>query len=130
MSSNTPNSLDLASLIANMAEQKKSLQTTVLDTHQVSTFADYFVICTTDSAVQTKTLMDAIEGILKREYGIEAIGKERDRQGTWCLLDYGDVIVHVMHRQAHDYYQLEQFWNHAKVLPLQSWQHKKWSQAS
>jgi ribosome-associated protein len=111
---------ELAALAANLAESKKALDTLVLDTGKVSYLADYFVICSGESPAQIRTITDTIEKAFKRR-GLERIGSESDQSSRWCLLDYGDVVIHVMHRNERQYYQLEKFWSHANVVAQEQW---------
>ena len=111
---------ELAALAANIAESKKSVDTLVLDTGKVSYLADYFVICSGESPAQIRTITDSIEKAF-RQLGLTRIGSENDQSYRWCLLDYGDVVIHVMHRQERQFYQLENFWNHANVVLPEKW---------
>ncbi len=120
---------DLAALAANVAESKKASDTLVLDTGNVSYLADYFVICTADSPAQIRAIVDEIEQAFRKR-GQERLGSNKDKSSTWCLLDYGDVVVHVLHRNERQFYQLENFWNHATVVPQQQWLNKDLAQAS
>jgi ribosome-associated protein len=110
----------MASLAANAAESKKALETVVLETGKVSYLADYFVICSGESTAQLKAISEAVTSHLEKN-GAELIGAERDRSGKWFLLDYGDVIIHILNRQEREFYQLEQFWNHANVIARGRW---------
>lgn len=113
-------SFQLAALAANLAESKKAADTLVLNIGKVSHLADYFVICSGDSPAQIRGIADAIEKAFKRE-GQSRIGIEKDRSCKWCLLDYGDIVIHVMHRNERQYYQLENFWSHADTVPMEKW---------
>lgn len=111
---------DLAALAANVAESKKALDTLVLDTGKVSYLADYFVICSGESPAQIRTITDEIDKLF-RQRGQERLGIEHDQAYRWCLLDYGDVVIHVMHRSERQFYQLENFWSHANVVAAEKW---------
>jgi len=111
---------DIAATAANLADAKKASGITVLDTAQVSCLSDYFVVCSGDSKTQIRTIAETIEQHLARK-GLQPVGRERDSAFKWCLLDYGDVIIHVMHKTEREYYQLEQFWNHATEVPQSQW---------
>jgi ribosome-associated protein len=115
------NAFDLAALAANLAESKKASDILVLDTGKVSYLADYFIICTGDSPAQIRTIADEIEKAF-RIRGQERLGTEQDASYKWCLLDYGDVVVHVMHRNERQFYQLENFWSHANEVAADVWQ--------
>lgn len=116
----TISAFDLAALAANIAESKKASETLVLDTGKVSYLADYFVICTGDSPAQIRTIADEIDKAFRKR-GQVRIGNELDTTYKWCLLDYGDVVVHVMHRNERQFYQLENFWSHANVVSADKW---------
>lgn len=120
---------ELAALAANLAESKKAVETLVLDTGKVSYLADYFVICSGDSPAQIRTIADTIEKAF-RQLGQERIGFEKDQSYRWCLLDYGDIVIHVMHRQERQFYQLENFWNHANTISTEKWRDNHLQEAS
>lgn len=122
-------SFDLASLAANLAESKKASDTLMLDTGKVSYLADYFVICSGDSPAQIRSIADEIDKAFKKR-GQVRLGTEQDKTYRWCLLDYGDVIIHVMHRNERQYYQLENFWSHAAIVPSEKWMNPALLEAS
>ncbi|HEY9745304.1 MAG TPA: ribosome silencing factor [Oculatellaceae cyanobacterium] len=111
---------ELVALAANIAESKKAVDTLVLDTGKVSYLADYFMICSGDSPAQIRTIADTIEKAFK-QLGLECLGMEQDQSSRWHLLDYGDVVIHVMHRNERQFYQLENFWSHASVVAQERW---------
>lgn len=111
---------DLAAIAANVAESKKASDVVMLETGKVSYLADYFVICSADSTVQIKAIADAIEHEMEK-LGQQPVGRERDKSNKWHLLDYGDIVIHIMSRQDRQYYQLEQFWNHANLVDRTNW---------
>jgi ribosome-associated protein len=110
----------MAAIAANAAESKKATDTVVLETGKVSYLADYFVICSGESQAQIKAIADAIKTALEK-LGHRHLREERDKSNKWFLLDYGDIVIHVMHRQERQFYQLEHFWNHANVVDRQHW---------
>jgi len=120
----TISAFELAALAANLAESKKASDTLVLDTGKVSYLADYFVICSGESPAQIRTIVDTIDHAFKQQ-GQERLGIEHDKTYRWCLLDYGDVVVHVMHRSERQFYQLENFWSHANAVPSDKWQRQE-----
>lgn len=120
---------DLAVLAANLAESKKASETLVLDTGKVSYLADYFVICSGDSPAQIRTIADEIDKAFRKR-GQVRIGTELDKTYKWCLLDYGDVVIHVMHRNERQFYQLENFWSHANVVAPEKWVNTQLQEAS
>jgi ribosome-associated protein len=105
---------------ANIAEAKKAFGTLVLDVRQVTLLADYFLITGGDTATQVRAIADAIdESLSKLGYRPRSIEGKAD--GRWVLLDYGDIIVHVLQERERSFYRLEQFWNHALVVDRKEW---------
>jgi ribosome-associated protein len=84
----------------------------LLDTQDVCSFADYFVICTGESTRQVKAIIDSISETLKKE-NIRPMHEEGTADSGWVLLDYGTVIVHVFGSFERDYYQLDKLWEKA-----------------
>jgi ribosome-associated protein len=97
------------------AETKKANGTIVLDVRQVTLLADYFVVTGGDSANQVKAIAEAVDEKMS-ELGYPARSIEGKTEGRWLLLDYGDIIVHVLQDKERFYYKLEQFWNNALVV--------------
>jgi len=87
----------------------------LLDTREVCSFADYFVICSGDSDRQLKTIYEEIEHILKRE-GVLPHHREGTVDSGWLLLDFGDVIVHILDSVEREYYQLDKLWSRASTV--------------
>jgi ribosome-associated protein len=114
-------SYEIAVMVANWADGKKAKDIKVLRTEHITSLADYFVICSGDSSTQIRSLTDSIESNLKL-MGIELVGEEQDKSGHWHLLDYGPVVVHIMHTDTRAFYQIEDFWNHAECIPAHHWQ--------
>jgi len=109
-----------AVLAANIAESKKGFGIVVLDVRQVTLIADYFVVIGGDSSPQVRAIADAIdEGLTPFGYQPRAIEGKKD--GRWVLLDYGDIIVHVLQEKDRTFYKLEQFWNNALVVDRGEW---------
>ena len=91
------------------ALDKQAVDILMLDIRQVSSFADYFVICTADSDRQINAICDEIDGALSRG-GINIYRREGSSDSGWVLLDFGSVIVHVFDQTKREYYDLEQLW--------------------
>ncbi len=87
----------------------------MLDARAVCSFADYFVICTGDTARQLKAIYDEIEYHLKKE-GVLPHHHEGEVDSGWLLLDYGDVIVHIFVVSEREYYQLDELWKGANLV--------------
>lgn len=117
----TENSGKFASVIARLLDNKLARDITILDISNVSILADYFVICSADSTTQVRTLTEIVREKVKILFDRIPIGEESDTKNRWNLLDYGDVIVHVLHREERQFYAIEKFWNHACTIEEQQW---------
>jgi ribosome-associated protein len=103
---------DLAHRIVEVASDKKASDVVLLRTAEVTTMADYFVICSGRSDRQVQVLGHAIVDELRKE-GIRPLGVEGRGAARWILLDYGSVVVHVFSPEEREYYGLERFWSNA-----------------
>jgi len=104
----------LARKIVDLAGDKQATDILLLDTREVCTFTDYFVICSGESNRQIKAIVDNISISLKKE-DILPIHEEGTADSGWILLDYGSIIVHIFSPLERDYYQLEKLWEKAPV---------------
>lgn len=97
-------------LVYQALEDKKGEDIVMIDISQISVLADYFVICSAGSDSQIQALVDSVEEIMhKNGYSIRQ--QEGCNSGTWVLMDYGDVIVHIFDRENRSFYNLERIWN-------------------
>jgi ribosome-associated protein len=108
----------IARRIADLLDDKKAVDIKALDVRGLANFADYFVFASGRSDRQTKALHDAIREGMKDDPGMLPVHTEGERERRWILLDYGDVIVHVMIPEVREYYRLEQLWGDAEELEL------------
>ncbi|EKE03436.1 MAG: hypothetical protein ACD_20C00203G0009 [uncultured bacterium] len=115
------NSTKLASVIARMMDNKMGKDIAILDISNVSVMADFFVICSADTTTQVKAVSGFIREKVKELFGRIPAGDESDVRNRWNLLDYGDVIVHVLHREEREFYAIEKFWSHACTLDEKTW---------
>ena len=120
---------ELALLAARALSDKKGKEIQALEIADLTTLADYFVLATGSSNTQINALVDNVEKVLHEEAGEDPLHREGYRGGTWVLLDYGSVIVHVFTPEAHDFYDLEHLWADAKELPAEEWEEKPEEQA-
>jgi len=104
---------------ARAAESKKAKDLLVLDLREVTSFTDYFVICTSANPRQGQAIADEIGKQLK-ELGELPVSAEGYDPAEWILLDYGDFLVHILSTAARSYYDLERLWRHAKAVDLES----------
>ena len=98
-------------------DSKKGMEITVIDVGEQTSLADYFVICTGSSNTQINALCDAVEEAVNRS-GEPTLHREGHRGGTWVLLDFGSVVVHVFSREARAFYDLERLWQDGTPLEL------------
>ena len=101
-------------------DKKKGKNIQVLRTGELTTLADYFVLCTAGSTTQIKALTDICEEEVEKAGG-ELHHKEGFRDGGWVLLDFSDVVVHVFLEQERDFYDLERLWADAQPVDITSY---------
>jgi ribosome-associated protein len=102
---------------ASAADEKKAADVRVLDLRDVTTFADYFVICTGANQRQIQAICDEVESQLKKT-GERPNSVEGYSNAEWVLMDYGDCLIHIFTEKARQYYELERLWRHAKELAI------------
>lgn len=95
-----------------LASDKKAADIVLLRTTEVTTMADFFVICSGRSDRQLSALSNGIVDDLRKD-GIRPLGIEGRGAARWVLLDYGSVIVHIFAPEEREYYGLERLWSHA-----------------
>ncbi len=83
----------------------------------ITSFTDFFVICSGASSRQNQAIADEV-GLELKKHGEIASSVEGYDQGEWILLDYGDFLVHIFTAKAREYYSLERLWRDAKVIPV------------
>lgn len=110
-------SLDLANLVAEVIVDKQGNDILILDLRDVTTFADYFVICSATSRRQLDALQSAIrEEMKKADERTLARNVEGTPDSGWILLDFNSVIVHLFDAEMRAYYQLEDLWKSARIV--------------
>jgi ribosome-associated protein len=108
----------MATLCAKIADSKIAEDILVLDLEKIDPSpADFFVMCTCKSDVQVRALVSEIEDVC-RVLGIQKPRIEGYENAEWVLLDFFDVVVHIMQPIARDYYKLEKLWGDAKFYKL------------
>ncbi len=96
--------------ICKALSEKSAAGIKIIEIKGVSDIADYFVICSGRSAPQVKAICDNLEEKMEKA-GKFALHKEGLREGRWVALDYGDVIVHIFHKDLRDVYALDKLWD-------------------
>jgi ribosome-associated protein len=111
---------NLAKASANYADDKKAEEIVVLDLQGISSFTDYFVICSGTSEPHLKAIAGEIEERLRDEHGVRAVSVDGFPASQWIVLDYMQVIVHVFRREKREFYSLEDLWGDAPRVAWQS----------
>jgi ribosome-associated protein len=105
----------LARSAVDAAADKKASDVLLLDIREVTTFADYFVICSGSNRRQIQAIADAIDEQLSAQ-GVMRLHREGDAETGWILLDFVDIIVHILAPKEREYYDLERLWSGAKTV--------------
>lgn len=105
----------LARAAVDAASDKKASDVLLLDIREVTTFADYFVICSGSNRRQLQAIADAVDEQLSNQ-GANLLHREGDAETGWVLMDFGDVIIHILGPKEREYYDLERLWNGAKTV--------------
>ena len=110
-------SRELAEIAVKALDSKKGKEIRLIRIDKITTLAEYFVICTGTSNTQINALCDAVEKELT-EKGEEPLHREGYRGGTWVLLDYGCVVVHIFNDEARKFYSIEHLWADGEEVDL------------
>ncbi len=108
---------EVALQVTKALDEKKGIDIKLLKIDEVSSLADYFVICTGSVNTHVKTLCDYAEYTME-QLGEPMLGREGHRGNSWELLDFGSVVVHVFTDEARKFYDLERLWADAEVVDL------------
>ena len=110
-------SRELANRITEIIVDRQGEDIVLLDLTEVTTFTDYFVICTAGSRRQLDALQNAIrEGVKQSEEQLVALNVEGDPDSGWVLVDYNSVIIHLFSDEMRKYYRLEELWSNARTI--------------
>ena len=109
--------LDKAQKCVKILDAKKGADIELLEISDLTTLADYFVICTGNSSTQVKALADAVEDEFEK-LGIKPYSREGKDGLNWVLLDYGDVIIHIFYKETREFYGLEKLWSDAEKIDI------------
>jgi ribosome-associated protein len=107
--------LEKAHQIVNFLEEKIAENILLLDIHELTTFTDFFIICSGTSGRMLDAIGSQLRDYLKQEFGL-FINLEGDSSAGWVLLDAEDVIIHIFSPQQRNYYKLEELWQKGKTL--------------
>ena len=108
---------EVALEVTKALDAKKGINIKLLRINEVSSLADYFIICTGTSNTHVKTLCDYAEYTFE-QLGEPMLGREGHRGNSWELLDYGSIVVHVFTQEAREFYSLERLWADAENVDI------------
>ena len=114
-------SYKFACIVARFLEEGIAKDISILNISNVSSFADYFVICSAQTSTQVKALTENLSDKVKSKFSRLPIGRENDVKNRWNLIDYGDVVIHILQQDEREAYAIEKFWNHAFSIPQETW---------
>ncbi len=107
--------LEVARSIVNALEEKKGENIVLMEIAEISSIADYFVICTGTSDRMLDALADEVTKTAKQKFQI--LSRVEGAPGSgWVVVDSGDVVVHLFSTEQRNYYRLEELWNQGKIL--------------
>ena len=111
-------SREMARLAYHALENKKADNITMIDIEQISTLADYFIIASGSNRNQIQAMADEVDEVLGRA-GFEIKHKEGYQNANWILLDYGDLVIHILDTQNRLFYDLERIWRDGKAVSIE-----------
>jgi ribosome-associated protein len=115
----------LAVLCRELAENRKAENVVVLDVTKISSITDYFVIATGTSEPHLRAIVDEITEKLREDHDLKPRAYDGSLQTSWIVLDYFDVIVHVMRADVREHYKLEDLWGDAPQVKVKKPRAKK-----
>ena len=107
--------LEIAKAVEKFLDDKKGIDIKVLHVEDITSIADYFVVCTATSNTHVKALSGEVEYQLERR-GVNAYHIEGRDNNSWVVLDYCNVIVHIFNREARDFYNLEKLYENTTAV--------------
>ena len=113
-----PDTSALARTLAHTALEKLATDVRLVDLREVVSYTDYFVVCTGANSRQTKAISDHIVERMRELGHSRPRRRESDVDGTWLLLDYVDVVVHVFTPDAREFYRLESLWGQVPQVAI------------
>lgn len=110
----------LATTCAELASNKKAENIVVLDLRGISTFTDFFVICSGTSEPQLKAIANELETRLREDHSVRPVAVDGFPASQWMVLDFLQVVVHIFHQDKRAFYSLEDLWGDAPQTPWQT----------
>jgi ribosome-associated protein len=116
----TLTSLEQARRIAGLAQDKLAKDVVILDMRPVCTYTDFFVLCTGQNPRQTRGIWDEVHVRLKADARVMPESVDGEREGTWIVADYIDVVLHVFTPDTRAYYRLEELWGDVPSVAVEA----------
>jgi ribosome-associated protein len=113
----TTSSWEKVLLLTRAALEKKAYDFVVIEVREVTSIADYFIICTGRSDRQVQSIAQGLEEALNQA-GISLLSVEGANRGHWVLMDFSDVVVHIFYEPVRQFYDLDGLWGHAPRVEL------------
>ncbi|MCH5268731.1 MAG: ribosome silencing factor [Lachnospiraceae bacterium] len=109
----------MAKIVYEALDDKKGYDIKVIDISEITMIADYFVIASGGSSNQIQALINNVEEQMEKNgYTVKRI--EGNKNSTWVLMDFGDVIVHIFDKEDRLFYDLERIWSDGKLIDIES----------
>lgn len=115
-----PDSKTLVDLVIEGIKKIKGQDIVVMDVSKLTTLTDYFVICSGNSDTQIKAIADSVEDEVRENSGEKAWKKEGLQARSWIILDFINIVVHVMSKEKREFYNIERMWNDAEVTYIEN----------
>ena len=115
--SNPTGSQNDAQRISELMMEKKAIDIIIIDVRKITTLTDFFVVCTSESAPQTRAITDHINLTMKKE-GTKSWHIEGYEHLDWVLIDYVNIVTHIFSKETREYYEFERLWADAKITRI------------
>lgn len=104
--------------IYNAIDDKKGVNTRILDISAITTISDYFIVTSGNNYNQVRAIADNVEEELLKKHGMRPERVEGYNNGEWILLDYIDYVIHVFDREQRSFYDIERIWSDGKEIEV------------
>ena len=111
------NSKEMARIAYEALDKKKASDIKIIDISNVSILADYFIVASGDNHNQLNAMQNAVDEDLYKA-GVKCRQVEGNRDSTWILMDYEDIIVHIFSEEDRLFYDLERIWQDGKIIDI------------
>jgi ribosome-associated protein len=114
--------LEIGCLAARVTHEKKALDIGLWDVHKTSSVSDYYLLASASSSPQLTAIRDSIDEHIKTAFKIDPSHRDGRGNSPWIVLDYGNLVIHLMHQTVREFYALEHLWEEARPI---DWRNKK-----